>query len=107
MPENNHMELESASESAVQTPTVGRTLTSAQMHSAIERGLATSPLFRQDIQRYDSAWWQESKEIGWLEYTDAATIETLDRRAAAITDQQQIALRNDAIRRTAEPSDEV
>jgi hypothetical protein len=101
MPEHNNAQPQPAAESTTRTPTVGRTLTPAQMYSAIAKGLATSPLFRQDIQRYDGAWWQESEEHGWLEHTDAATIATLDRRAASITNQQKIALRNAAIRKTA------
>lgn len=64
---------------------------------AIVKGLATSPLRRQDIQRYDGSWWQLGRS-GWIGYTDAAAIATLDARAASITSQQRIVARNQVLR---------
>lgn len=82
-------------------PATPRTLTHAQMNMAIEQGLATSPLVRQDVLRYDGAWWQATSR-GWLEHIDAELIATLDHRAASITGQQEIALRNANIRAAAD-----
>lgn len=87
--------------SAQSAPRSGRILSPAQMNAAITNGLATSPLRRQDIQRYDGAWWQQSSH-GWIEYTDSAAIATLDARAASITSQQDVVMRRAAIRAAAE-----
>jgi hypothetical protein len=82
-------------------PATPRTLTHAQMNAAIEQGLATSPLIRQDVLRYDGAWWQATPR-GWLEHIDSQLIATLDHRAASMTGQQEIALRNANIRAAAD-----
>jgi hypothetical protein len=82
-------------------PVTPRTLTHAQMNEAIEQGRATSPLIRQDVLRYDGAWWQATSR-GWLEHIDPQLIATLDHRAARMTGQQEIALRNANIRAAAD-----
>jgi hypothetical protein len=80
-----------------QSPRRPRTLTHTQMNAAIEKGLATSPLHRQDIQHYDDTWWQ-AHPTGWLEHTDPAVIATLNRRAAAMTLAAEKIQRNANIR---------
>ena len=90
-------EISAVAEQSQPVPAAPRKLTKEQMNVAIEQGLAASPLVRQDILRYDGAWWQASSR-GWLEYTDAAAVATLDRRSIGITGQQEIALRNANIR---------
>lgn len=55
-----------AESSAVQEPSwLSRTLIYAHMTVAIAQGLATSPSFRQDIQRYDDLWGRSTDAAGW------------------------------------------
>ena len=63
-----------------------QTLTHPEMNQKIEEGLATSPLYRQDVLWLDDRWWKLAVGgVGWLEVTDPPTIATYDRFAARMT----------------------
>lgn len=79
-----------------------RTLTHAEMNRHIEEGAATSPLYRQDVLRFDDCWWKPGVGgTGWLEVTDPPMIATYDRFAARMTPELAEARRRENIQRAA------
>ena len=82
-----------------------RTLTHPEMNQKIEEGLATSPLYRQDVLRLDERWWKLAVGgVGWLEVTDPPMIATYDRFAARMTPELAEAQRAANIRAVARGS---
>lgn len=70
------------------------------MNKRIEEGTATSPLYRQDVLRYDDRWWKLGVGgAGWLEVIDEPMIATYDRFAARMTPELAEAQRNENIGR--------
>jgi hypothetical protein len=79
-----------------------QTLTHAEMNQKIEEGLATSPLYRQDVLRLDERWWKLAVGgVGWLEVTDPPMIATYDHFAARMTPELAEAQRRANIRAVA------
>ena len=63
-----------------------RRLAHAEMNAAIEAGASTSPLFRQDVLRFEDRWWVLGRgSTAWVEVTDGPLIAAYDRAAAAMT----------------------
>ena len=76
-----------------------RKLTHGEMNAAIEEGAATSPLYRQDVLRYDGRWWKLGVGgAGWLEVIDNPMNATYDRFAARMTPEMAEAQRAANIR---------
>ncbi len=73
-------------------------LTLVEMNAAIGTGEVSSPLFRQDLMRYQDRWWELTRDLRWMEVTHAPAIASYDAAAANMTPEVGHGLRTANIR---------